>query len=83
MTKRLNNSTLIIQRTQNINIDIAALTDAFEWAMADLLYDKLTENLDLDADTADYIDQTDGLSKTILDLVKTEMFRRINDITRV
>lgn len=83
MTKRLNNSTLIIQRTQNINIDIVALTDAFEWAMADLLYDKLTENLDLDADTADYIDQTDGLSKTILDLVKTEMFRRINDITRV
>jgi hypothetical protein len=76
MTNKLIGSTLKIRRTQDIDIDIIALTNAFEWAMADLLYDKLTENLDLDPDTADYIDQTEGLADTILDLVKVEMFNR-------
>lgn len=83
MKKTLLGSTLAIRRTQDINIDIAALADSYEWAMRDLLYDKLTEDLDLDSDTADFITQTDGLSKTVLDLVKTEMFKRITGIEKM
>lgn len=80
MTKRLNDSTLTIRRTQDINIDIEALTDSYEWAMRDLLSDRLTEYLDLDADTADYICETDELSRTVLDLVKIEMFKRATEM---
>jgi len=85
MTNKLTSSTptLKIRRTQDIDIDIKALTDSYELAvedfMRDALFDRLTDDLDLSVDTADYITQTEVLTKTILAHVKTEMFNRALD----
>jgi hypothetical protein len=71
--------TLTITTEEKINIDIAKLADIYEEEMRYGLYEKLSQDMDLGADVASKIDDDNVLAKTILDLVKMEIFKRISE----
>jgi hypothetical protein len=71
--------TLTITTEEKINIDIAQLADIYEEEMRYGLYERLSQNMDLGDDIASKIDDDDVLAKTILDLVKMEIFKRISE----
>ena len=78
MVMKLNDATLTVIKRDIFDIDIKILADTYEQVMIDELYDKLTNDLDLDVDVADYVEDNDKLRDTILSLVKAEMFKRIS-----
>jgi hypothetical protein len=75
---KLNDATLTVTREQNFDINIADLADMYEQAMNDELYERISEDLDLGSDIADYVDYNDELRDKILSLVKAEMFKRVS-----
>lgn len=70
--------TLTVTREQTFNIDIAKLADIYEEDMCYSLYEKILQEMDLGSDIANYVDGNSELAKTILDLVKMEMFKRLS-----
>jgi hypothetical protein len=79
MVMKLNDATLTITKCDTFDIDIKTLADAYEQSMIDELYDNLTNDLDLDADIADYVvEDNHELRDKILSLVKAEMFKRVS-----
>jgi hypothetical protein len=78
MVMKLNDATLTITKRDTFDIDIETLADAYEQTMIDELYDKLTNDLDLDVDVADYVEDNSELRDKILSLVKAEMFKRVS-----
>lgn len=70
--------TLTITREEKINIDIVKLANIYEEDMRYGLYEKISQELNLGADVASQIDDDKELVKTILDLVKIEIFKRIS-----
>jgi hypothetical protein len=78
MVMKLNDATLTITKRDTFDIDIETLADAYEQTMIDELYDKLTNDLDLDVDVADYVEDNGELRDKILSLVKAEMFKRVS-----
>jgi hypothetical protein len=79
MVMKLNDATLTITKSDTFDIDIKTLADAYEQSMIDELYDNLTNDLDLDADIADYVvEDNHELRDKILSLVKAEMFKRVS-----
>jgi hypothetical protein len=79
MTMKLNatSGVLAVTKSDNFNIDITELTDIYEGVLVDELYERISEDLDLGSEIADYIEDNNELRDTILKLVKMEMFARI------
>lgn len=70
--------TLTITREEKISIDIVKLANIYEEDMRCGLYEKISQELDLGSDVTSQIDDDKELVKTILDLVKIEIFKRIS-----